>query len=61
MLNLTQLKEIDALLRDNHYDDEVFLEILPYVQSYLEAASTLRALPLGEVKAATVMLAGGKR
>ena len=61
MLNLTQLKEIDARLRDNHYDDEVCLEILPYVQSYLEAASTLRALPLGEVKAATVMLAGGKR
>jgi hypothetical protein len=61
MLDLSQLKGIDALLRHNDYDDEVFTKILPYVASYFEAASALRALPLTEVKGATVMLAGGKR
>lgn len=61
MLDLTQLKAIDALLRNNQYDDEVLLKMLPYVATYFEAAQQLRALPLGEVKGMTIMLAGGKR
>jgi hypothetical protein len=61
MLDAGQLKEIDALLKNNQYDDEVYEKILPYVSVYLETASRLRQLPLGEVKGVTVMLAGGKR
>jgi hypothetical protein len=60
-MDLNQLKEMDARLCNNQYDDEVFARILPYVASYFEAAAALRALPLGEVQGATVMLAGGKR
>jgi hypothetical protein len=61
MLDAGQLKEIDALFKNNQYADEVYEKILPYMSVYLETASRLRQLPLGEAKGVTVMLAGGKR
>ncbi|MCX6021744.1 MAG: hypothetical protein NTZ05_08430 [Chloroflexi bacterium] len=60
-MDLAQFKAIDALLHNKSYSDETFEKILPHYKIYLEAQAKLRALPLGEVQSATVMLAGGKR
>ncbi len=60
-MDVAQLKAIDALLFGNQYSDETFEKILPHYQLYVEAQAKLRALPLGEVQSALVMLAGGKR
>jgi len=60
-MDLATLKTIDALLKNNRYDDATFEKILPHYQEYLEAREKLRAQPLGEVQTAQVMLAGGKR
>ena len=60
-MNLARLKELDAVLHQNQYRDEVFIGMLPYVELYLQSLPRLRELPLREVKAATVMLAGGER
>jgi len=61
MDDLATLKALDALLHDSKYDDETFQKILPHFQAYLEAREKLRSMPLGDVKAAQVMLAGGLR
>ncbi len=60
-MDVATLKAVDALLRNNSYDDATFKKILPHYQEYLEAREKLRELALGEVQAAQVMLAGGKR
>ncbi len=60
-MDLETLKNIDALLRNNGYDDATFEKILPHYKEYLEAREKLRAQPLGEVQTAQVMLAGAKR
>ncbi len=60
-MDLAALKQIDALTAGNRYDDATFEKILPNFQAYLEAREKLRALPLGDIKSAMVMLAGGVR
>lgn len=60
-MDVETLKKLDALLKNNAYDDATFEKILPHYQEYLEAREKLRALPLGEVQTAQVMLAGGQR
>lgn len=60
-MDLQQLKELDAVLFNHNYSDEVFAGLLPHVAAYLQLAHRLRSLPLGEVKSATVVVAGGKR
>ena len=60
-MDIETLKKIDTLLKNNAYDDATFEKILPHYQEYLEAREKLRALPLGEVQTAQVMLAGGRR
>jgi len=60
-MDVTQLKELDRLLFQNDYSDEVFAGMLPFVRAYVESLPRLREIPLGEVPSATVMLAGGKR
>ena len=60
-MDVSTLKAIDALLKNSDYDDATFEKILPHYQQYLEAREKLRALALGEVQAAQVMPAGGKR
>jgi hypothetical protein len=59
--NLAKLKQLDALLFQSGYSEEVFAGLLPYVAAYFETMPVLREMELGEIKAATVMLGGGKR
>jgi hypothetical protein len=59
--DLTRLKQLDAIFSNTNYSDEVLAAILPHFSNYLKSLSDLRSLPLGEVQAALVMLAGGKR
>jgi hypothetical protein len=57
---LADLKALDAQINGgNHYDAETYQKMLPHYQAYLEAREKLRALPLGDVKAAQVLPAGG--
>ena len=43
------------------HSDDVLDALLPYVRRHLELASALRALPLGEVTNALVLVAGGRK
>lgn len=61
MFDTPELRRLDELVGDNQYSDETYARLLPYVNAYLEAATTLRALPLAETKSMLVMLAGGRR
>ena len=60
-MDLATLKAIDALLKNNDYDDATFEQVLTHYRQYLEAREKLLELPLGEVQTAQVMLAGGER
>jgi hypothetical protein len=60
-MDVATLKALDGILKNNGYDDATFEKILPHYQEYLDAREKLRALPLGEVQTAQIMLAGGKR
>lgn len=60
-MDVAQLKELDRMLFQNEYSDEVYTGMLPYVTAYVESLPRLREIPLGEVASATVMLAGGER
>ena len=60
-MDVAILKAIDALLKNNAYDDATLEKILPHYLEHLEARAKLQALPLGEVQTAQVMLAGGQR
>ena len=60
-MDVAILKAVDALLKNNAYDDATFEKILPHYLEYLEARAKLQTLPLGEVQTAQVMLTGGKR
>jgi hypothetical protein len=61
MFDTPELRRLDELVGDNHYSDETYAGLLPYMAAYLEAAVKLRALPLTETKGMLVMLAGGRR
>lgn len=60
-MDLEKLKELDAVLHQNSYSDEVFAGMLPYVHMYVATRARLRELPLREVASSLVMIAGGKR
>ncbi|HLH74481.1 MAG TPA: hypothetical protein VKX96_14420 [Chloroflexota bacterium] len=60
-MDLEKLKNLDALLHQNGYSDDVFAGILPYVQLYVTTRTGLRELPLRDVASSLVMIAGGKR
>lgn len=55
------LRRTDALLIGRNYSDELFDAVLPYVRQNIEVAAALRALPLGEVANALVLVAGGRK
>jgi hypothetical protein len=55
------LKALDRLIAGNHYTDEDFDGLLPYVQAYLDGAAALRTMPLSDVPNALVAVAGGRK
>ena len=55
------LRRIEKLLIENEHPDDVLDELLPYVRQNLQTAAALRALPLGEVANALVLVAGGRK
>ena len=60
-LDREDLRRIDALLIGRDYSDELLDALLPYVRQNPEVAAALRALPLGEVTNALVLVAGGRK
>jgi hypothetical protein len=55
------LRSLDTLLVNRDHSDDLLDALLPYVRLNLEAATALRALPLGEVANALVLAAGGRK
>jgi len=60
-LEREDLHRIDEALIGRAYSDDVLDALLPYVRRHLEMASALRALPLGGVSNALVLVAGGRK
>lgn len=58
---LEAIKNMDALLLQNDYEDDAIQSLLPYFKAYLGASKKLRALPLGNVRSYSIMVAGGER
>jgi hypothetical protein len=60
-LERADLRRIDRLLIGKDHSDELLDAVLPYVRQNLEVAAARRALPLGGVSNALVLVAGGRK